>query len=512
MTIRACDYSQFYMRYIILLFFLLSFLPSISGQIQGQALVDSLAKELPAHNEGMERVKILNGISLAYYIIDPDKGIKFGLEGLKESERLEWQQGIAASCNALGTNYRVKSDYALALEYFFKALKINEALKDKPSISNNLSNIGNIYGDQQNYTKALEYDSKALSIDKELNNVYGIAKNMGNMGLIYHAVGNYEKALEYNTSALQMNEHLGDKIGVEMVLGNIGIIYSTEKKYELALDCFFKALKLSSEIGDNDGIASNTGNIGSVYLSMSKDKVSGKPARGEVRANLRQAIDYLEKSIRMYRQAGNTQMVIEFYPSLADAYALNNNALRSVDFYREYIALKDSVFSTQSRLKITMLENDRENEMKEKQAQMQQMKDAKERNERIFYISCLILLIIVVVVTGRSYFVQKNLNKIISELVSKQEITIALRTSELAESNEKLAHANRKLVELIQYNAHNMREPLTRVMGAMIIHEYMTNEDFYMEVWPQMQKAVNDLDNSIKDVINRADETVNLYG
>ena len=500
------------MRYVVFLFFLLCFLPSSRGQLQGQALVDSLLKKLPTQEHGIERAKLLNSISLGYYIIDPDQGIKFGIEGLKESEQIEWRQGIAASCNALGTNYRVKSNYALALEYYFKALKINEALKDKPAISNNLANIGNIYGDQQNLAKALEYGNKALSIDRELKNTPGIAKNLGNLGIIYHSIGDYEKALKYSTDALRMNEALGDKIGIELVLGNIGIIYNGMKKYAEAHEYFFKALSLSREIGDNDGIAINSGNIGSVYLSIVRDTANGNVTLTEKKSSLHKAINYLQKSIDIYRQAGNTQMIIEFYPSLADAYAMDNNTQKSVDCYREYIALKDSVFTTESRLKIATLETERENELKEKQRQMQQIKDAKERNERIFYISCVILLIIVVVVTGRSYMVQKNLNKIISELVAKQEITIELRTKELAVSNERLAHANRKLLELIQYNAHNMREPLTRVMGAMIIQEYMTHEDFYTEVWPQMQKAVTDLDNSIKDVINKADETVNLYG
>lgn len=101
--------------------------------------------------------------------------------------------------------------------------------------------------------------------------------------------------------------------------------------------------------------------------------------------------------------------------------------------------------------------------------------------------------------------------ELIEALVAEQEIIIRQRTSELAETNFKLVNANKKLVELIQYNAHNLREPLARIMGAMYVMDYVSQEEFYGEIWPQMGKAVDDLDRSIKEVITIADETIVLY-
>ncbi|MBC7553337.1 MAG: hypothetical protein H7257_05110 [Taibaiella sp.] len=105
----------------------------------------------------------------------------------------------------------------------------------------------------------------------------------------------------------------------------------------------------------------------------------------------------------------------------------------------------------------------------------------------------------------------KQQKQVIEELVSKQEKIIELRTTELADTNKKLINVNKKLLELIQYNSHNLREPLARIMGAMNIIDFITPEEFHNEIWPQMGKAVTDLDNSIKDVVKIADETVKLY-
>ena len=120
---------------------------------------------------------------------------------------------------------------------------------------------------------------------------------------------------------------------------------------------------------------------------------------------------------------------------------------------------------------------------------------------------------------------KENLEKIVAErtaqvleekakvvkLVQEQEQTIADRTKELAESNAKLAHSNTKLLELIQYNSHYMREPLARVMGAISISEFVSNEEFFSDIMPQMNRAAHDLDNCIMEVIKVADETIELY-
>jgi len=99
----------------------------------------------------------------------------------------------------------------------------------------------------------------------------------------------------------------------------------------------------------------------------------------------------------------------------------------------------------------------------------------------------------------------------IEKLIWEQEEIIHTRTGQLEEANAKLVAANTKLIELIQYNSHSLREPLTRVMGAMNIREYMEREEYDTDIWPEIQRAVNDLDIRIKAVINFAEESVKYH-
>ena len=174
--------------------------------------------------------------------------------------------------------------------------------------------------------------------------------------------------------------------------------------------------------------------------------------------------------------------------------------------------MKDSVFSIKNSLKIADIEKTYE---QENQRKIDTIKERFNRKVRIYYTIGIGLLLLVVIAVGWSYYTQKNLNKTIIRLVNEQEQTIRERTKELAvsnekllESNEKLAEYNRKLIELMQFNAHNLREPLTRIMGAMVIQEYISTEEFFEDIWPQMRKATTDLDTIIREVITRADEAV----
>ena len=58
------------------------------AQLQGQARIDSLLKELPIQKEDTNKVKLLNELSYGYWLINPDEGIKYGQNGLELATKL----------------------------------------------------------------------------------------------------------------------------------------------------------------------------------------------------------------------------------------------------------------------------------------------------------------------------------------------------------------------------------------------------------------------------------------
>ncbi|HSJ68516.1 MAG TPA: hypothetical protein VK921_12605 [Anditalea sp.] len=86
----------------------------------------------------------------------------------------------------------------------------------------------------------------------------------------------------------------------------------------------------------------------------------------------------------------------------------------------------------------------------------------------------------------------------IESLVLEQEQLIERRTKNLKESNQ-------NLTQLIQFNTHQIREPITRAMSLMEIKDDMGIEIWEQEFWPDMQQAVSDLDDAVKSIVIKVD-------
>jgi len=87
----------------------------------------------------------------------------------------------------------------------------------------------------------------------------------------------------------------------------------------------------------------------------------------------------------------------------------------------------------------------------------------------------------------------------ISELVNTQEKIIDKRTQELTQ-------LNKQLLDIIQFNSHTIREPLTRIMGLMQLRSLVSDEEFFKNCWPMLVASVEDLDSRLREVIVKTEQ------
>jgi signal transduction histidine kinase len=87
----------------------------------------------------------------------------------------------------------------------------------------------------------------------------------------------------------------------------------------------------------------------------------------------------------------------------------------------------------------------------------------------------------------------------ISKLVNTQEKIIEERTQELTQ-------LNKQLIDIIHFNSHTIREPLTRIMGLMQLKPIVPEDEFFSSCWPMMMSSVQDLDGRLKEVILKTEK------
>jgi len=290
---------------------------NLYAQKQGQAQIDSLLKELPRQREDTIKVKLLVGLSFGYSVINADEGIKYGQQCLELATKVDWKKGIASAYNCLGLNYRVRSDYPKALEYYFKALKLDEETGNKKGIAALTCNIGVVYQDQSDYPGALEYLFKALKLDEEGGFKLYAANVTGNIGNIYTSESDYPKALEYLFKALKLDEEGGDKLGIAINSGNIGKIYTLLSDYPKALEYYFKAVKLDEEGGYKLYAANVSGNIGTVYYK---------------KGDYPKALEYYFKALKFYEEGGYKQYAASVTCCIGGLYIWQGNYSEGITY------------------------------------------------------------------------------------------------------------------------------------------------------------------------------------
>ncbi len=438
------------MRKYLLLIVIVSASWKSRAQLQGQPLIDSLITQLPKANEDTNKVILLNDLSLTYYSINPDEGLKFGKQGLALAEKLNWKRGMAYANKVIAGNYGYgKSDYAQALDYslkslqqfreihdqtgtakilgdigvvywfqadypnalkyYFDALRINEDLGIKNEIAATLCNIGIVYNSQADYPKALEYILKANKIDEELGNKSGMASNLGNIGELYMSLSDTAKALEYDLKSLHLCEELGDKNGISRNLANIAAIYTEKEDYSKALDYFFQALKINEELGNKIGIGVIQGNIGKTYLEIAKDKSTPNKT-----AALQQAKGYMDKAIQILRTIGELNALLSNYKALSEIQSLLSDNKGALESYKNYTVLKDSVFNMEKDKKLTETAMRYEFDKKEATTKAaQEKKDILQRNIRNSFVAgAIVLFLLLLALINRYRYKQKANNKL----------------------------------------------------------------------------------------------------
>lgn len=374
------------------------------GQRKGQPELDSLLPLLKSKGEDSTRVQLLNEIANIYPYINPDEGLKFGRSALELSEKISWERGMADSYASMGSNHANKADYANALDNDYKALKIFEKLNDKSRQAVLLQNIGIVMHRSKNQEKSLEYYAKSLALYETLGNRSGQAAIYSNMANAYYTLKQGDKVLENNLKSLHLYEELKDLGGTARLLGNIANFYAEEGDFNHAMVYYFDALRKETALGNKDGVTRNMGNIGETYLDLSKQKIitpdSLIPAGSA--ANLRKALWYLDKTVSGAKELGQTEYILAFGETLSDAWRLSGNPSLALQIYRDYIAVRDSVYDVEKYNAATRKELDyeygkREDSIRyEKQiADVKLGEEQKSRRKEKIYFSIGILLVLV---------------------------------------------------------------------------------------------------------------------
>lgn len=417
-----------------------------------------------------ESAQIVVLCQLGYYLRSADSNdssVQCYKQALSIATKLDNLKGIADAKYGMGMTLSQKGMYSEAMENYIAALKIRENFGDKQGIAAILNSIGILFLYQGDYSNALDFLLRALPLRIEVNDLQGLAYQHNNIGLVLRDIKEYDKAIDHLKESWNIKIQLNDRRGISNSLMNIGSIFLLQNKLDSALIYFDQAALIKKQVKDRGGLAGTNRYKGETYrklklydqslsfLNNALDTYSElNEPRGQVESIVQLAITYFEvgqhkKAFDLMTEAqkivSKTQMLDienQIYRNLYEFHNKLGDCQRSLEYYKKYVAVHDSIMGQNNFKKVLTIQLKAEydalinkhsirtsNELK----QVERERNSKTRLAYFFMVAFGLTFI----VSGLFLYTLRNKQRVNNEL-GHQQLEVERQKQELIEQRDEL--------------------------------------------------------------------------
>lgn len=330
----------------------------IYGETLENDLPDSAAFYYKKAKALAEKIAFKRGIAAfgSHYIVILNNRGQFreALNVAKEALQLYQQEGdkkeLAIANLNVGSEWQYLSDFSQAADYYLAAKKAAEEINDKrlQRISNN--NLASIFIDLQDFEKGKQYAERSLAIARELKDDYAISSSTYNIATASVHLKQYDKALALYKEIEAIGKKTGDDILLlDGWLGSADALNAVNKIKE-AENFYQQVIHLSKE--------KNTPEY-EMYACMGMADLLLKNNRFD------EAAKFIDTGILIAKKQESTLELKDLYLKAANLNEKKGDAVKALEYRKQFEVLNDSIIGEKSRTTVTSLEAKYESEKKE---------------------------------------------------------------------------------------------------------------------------------------------------
>ena len=359
---------------------------------------------------------------------------------------------LLVSINALiGACYRSLGQAEFSLEYFQRNIPYTQIeRKDHEYFySLTLYHIAELYGELQEYEAMLDRHKLNLLFFESAGKGDFYFRTLNGVGKAYQGLTEYESALKY---LLDVERESSDKGNIPFRARNLhdlGGIYAKLNKVDKSLAYFEKAFKLRTKHKLVNASLSTTIEMGRLLIKDSR---------------LAHAISLLTDAMNVAEEIGVQKKQFVICKLLSEAYERDGQIHQALEYYKKYHAIKALV----DNVDYTKAENQRVREINT--VLEEQKKIIEEQKVKI-----------------------EESHQSIQALNENLEALVQERTSQLMQRHEQLKH-------YAFMNAHEVRGPLSTILGLLQISSEFSSLEEKEELIQMIEQSTLKLDRTIKDM------------
>lgn len=318
---------------------------------------------------------------------DQNKTITYLKEGINCAKQVE--QKIALY-NNLGNVYAIQQLYTKALELYSKNISLSISASNKLEESRAYLNIGNIHFLEKNLETAVTFYLKSAAIKNSINDKKGLAELHQNIAAVYQKQGRFDKTLEYYDKCIIYYSSAKDSSSLAELQINIGIINRQQGNLPEAIQILTQVLTSLTKHLEPPVLLNAQTNLGRTHMDMGNYPLASKYFNLAEKEALKQEdyssiariqnlyganFFYLKNypvSIQKYQKALNLSKKLGFIADQESAlfglYESNEylgNTKEALKYHKLYVALKDSLYNTETTNRISELQEQYDTKQKE---------------------------------------------------------------------------------------------------------------------------------------------------
>ncbi|MEO9965776.1 MAG: tetratricopeptide repeat protein [Reichenbachiella sp.] len=445
----------------------------------------------------------------------PIEAIEYFKKAKLIAEEIEYDQGVLAAINGIGNGHIITGNYEEALRFHQLLLTESQALDDKNHILIALGNLAITYASLLDYDKSLDYFRQSLFLARQTNH-QKVGSICGNLGNLFKIREDYDSAMHYLNLAITFGIENDNHRALAFGLLNLSDVKVHLSRYEEAL------LHIDSAL------------VCGKMIESELFEINGQVSRIEVLKAMGQGVKYIP-DLKEYLKIAEDNL---YYQALVTGYALLSDLLiesgrpnEAMSALKKRYEWENQVFNSEKSKKIEQLTAQFELDRKQREIDIQNLRITKQ-TYFIYIVSGIAILTLLIALVLYRYFITKSRAneklEALNQQITEHQVKLVNQSNSLKHANEEINNINSNLEKIIEertqmikaqneklleyafLSAHEIRGPLSSILGLTQMLKEHPDDKSLMSITTQLHDKSADMDFVIKKMVTSLEEEIQL--